>query len=273
MKRFFMLSSMIVVLCGCGTQARLSPDTKIIAHRGGALIGNENTLSCFEKGISAGADMIELDIHLSADGELIVCHDPSIDRTTDGKGMIEKLTLAQIKEAHIKDFQTGEISDERIPTLSEVFDMLGKRCKVLLEIKRNRKDQYPGIEAKTLELINSYGLHDEVVIQSFDDEVIERTHEIDPDMRVEKLIVCRLPFGLCFDGKIKRFSFEKYSYASSINSFGKLTSGRFVRDCHKHGKEVKIWTVNKLSGIVPEVDGIITNRPDIFIEAKRNSPR
>ena len=269
MKMFFMLPALIVLLSGCGTVARLSPDIEIVAHRGGALIGNENTLSCFEKGIDAGVDMIELDVHLSADGELIVCHDPSIDRTTDRKGKIEKLSLSQIKETRVKDFRTGEITQEHIPTLSEVFDMLGKRCKVLLEIKRNREDQYPGIEARALELINSYGLNEEVIIQSFDDAVIEKIHELDPGMRVEKLIVCRLPFGLCFDGKIRRFSFEKYSYASSINSFGKLTSKRFVRDCQKHGKEVRIWTVNKLSGIVPGVNSVITNRPDIFSEAKR----
>ena len=213
--------------------------------------------------------MIELDVHLSADGELIVCHDPSIDRTTDRKGKIEKLSLSQIKEARVKDFRTGEITQEHIPTLSEVFDMLGKRCKVLLEIKRNREDQYPEIEARALELINSYGLHEEVIIQSFDDAVIEKIHELDPGMRVEKLIVCRLPFGLCFDGKIRRVCFVKYNNATSIKSLGQLTSKRFVRDCQKHGKEVRIWTINKLSGIVPGVNSVITNRPDIFSEAKR----
>lgn len=236
----------------------------IVAHRGGALIGNENTLSCFEKGIRTGADMIELDVHLTADGEVVVCHDPDLKRTTDTKGAIEEMTLKQFKAARALDRESGEVTDEALPTLAEVFELVGDRCGILLEIKKFHKGQYEGIERKCLDLIGQYGLHDKVVMQSFDDSVVETVHALDPTMRVEKLIFCRLPFGLCFDGGIRRFSFKKYDYCTGINPMGRLTSKRFIRDAHAAGKEVKIWTINDPKDVKPGVDGIITNRPDLF---------
>ena len=236
----------------------------IVAHRGGASIGNENTLSCFEKGIAAGADMIELDVHLTADGEVVVCHDPDLKRTTDVQGAIEKMTLEEFKRARALDRETGEPTGEALPTLAEVFGKVGDRCGILLEIKKFHKGQYEGIEQKCLDLIGQYGLHDRVVMQSFDDSVVEKIHSLDPTMRVEKLIFCRLPFGLCFDGGIRRFSFKKYDYCTGINPMGKLIGRRFVRDAHAAGKTVRIWTVNDPKKVIEGVNGIITNRPDLF---------
>ena len=235
----------------------------IVAHRGGALIGNENTLSCFEKGIATGADMIELDVHLTRDGEVVVCHDPDLKRTTDTRGAIEEMTLAQFKAARALDRESGAVTDEALPTLAEVFELVDGRCGILLEIKKFHKGQYEGIEQKCLDMIGQYGLHDKVTMQSFDDSVVEKIHALDPTMRVEKLIFCRLPFGLCFDGGLRRFSFKKYDYCSGINPMGMLIGKRFVRDVHAAGKTVKIWTVNNPKDAKPGVDGIITNRPDL----------
>ena len=224
----------------------------IVAHRGGALIGNENTLSCFEKGIQTGADMIELDVHLTRDGEVVVCHDPDLKRTTDTQGPIEEMTLSQFKAARALDRESGQVTDEALPTLAEVFELVDGRCGILLEIKKFHKGQYEGIEQKCLDLIGQYGLHDKVVMQSFDDSVVETVHALDPTMRVE--------------GGIRRFSFKKYDYCSGINPMGRLTSKRFIRDAHAAGKEVKIWTINDPKDVKPGVDGIITNRPDLFCQ-------
>ena len=237
----------------------------IVAHRGGALIGNENTLSCFEKGIQAGADMIELDAHLTRDGEVVVCHDPDLKRTTDTQGAIEEMDLAQFKAARALDRESGDVTGEALPTLAEVFELVDGRCGILLEIKKFHKGQYEGIEQKCLDLIEQYGLHDKVVMQSFDDSVVETIHALDPTMRVEKLIVCRLPFGLCFDSGIHRFSFKKYDYCTGINPMGRLTSRRFIRKAHAAGKTVRVWTVNDPKAAKPAADAIITNRPDLFI--------
>ena len=210
--------------------------------------------------------MIELDVHLTKDGAVVVCHDPDLKRTTDTKGAIEDMTLEQFKAAKALDRETGEDTDEYLPTPDEGFALVDGRCGILLEIKKFRKGQYEGIEKACLDLINAYGIHDKVTMQSFDDSVVEKIHELDPTMRVEKLIFCRLPFGLCFDGGIRRFSFKKYDYCSAINPMGSLIGKKFIRDAHKAGKEVKIWTINKPSKAKEGADGIITNRPDLFVK-------
>ena len=236
----------------------------VVAHRGGALIGNENTLSAFEIGINAGADYIELDVHLTADSVVVVCHDPTLNRTTDRKGRICDLTLEQFKQARALDRETGKPTEEALPTLAEALDLIKGRAKVLIEIKKYSKGNYEGIEEKVLKLVEERGMHDDVICQSFDDEVIERIHSLDPTMKVEKLIFCTLPFGTCFDGGISKFSFEKYSWCSSINVHYKFASDKFIRRCHEAGLQVKVWTVNKPKDLKPEVDAVITNRPDLF---------
>lgn len=252
-------ASMIVTL-----NAQTSENMKVVAHRGGALIGNENTLSAFESGIRAGADLIELDVHLTADSVVVVCHDPTLNRTTDRKGRICDLTLEQFKQARALDRETGKPTDESLPTLAEALDLIKGRAGVLLEIKKFRKGKYEGIEEKVLELIEERGMHEDVICQSFDDEVIEKIHSLDPTVRVEKLIFCTLPFGRCFDGGITAFSFEKYAYCASINVYYKFASDKFIRECHEAGLEVKVWTVNELKDLNPNADAVITNRPDLF---------
>ena len=235
----------------------------VTAHRGGAFLGNENTLSCIEKGIASGADLVEIDIHKTKDGAIVVCHDETLDRTTDTKGRIEEMTLEEIRRARIVD-QEGNPTEEAVPTLEEVLQLIDGRCSLLLEIKLKKDDQYPGIVPDALALVNAAGMHDLTIVQSFNDAVIEEAHALDPTLRVEKLLVCRLPFGLCFDVRLHRFSFDRYGYAASINPCYRLTSKRFIRQAHKAGKEVRLWTVNAPLKRLREADGVITNDPTIW---------
>ena len=250
----------------------IKENLSITAHRGGAKLGNENTLSCIDMGIRAGADVIEIDIHQTKDGKLIVCHDETINRTTNQKGKIEELTFDELRQAKIVS-KSGEVTDECLPTLGEVLALVKGRCLLLVEIKLGHKGQYPGIAQKTLDTINAYNMHDVVMIQSFNDDVLEEIHKIDSSIRLEKLIFCRLPFGLCFDGKFNTFSFEKYSHVASINACASLISKRFVKETHRAGKEVRIWTVDRYSKLFPLVDGIITNNPTLFVEKRSSSNR
>ena len=96
--------------------------TLIIAHRGGAALGTENSLSCIEKGIDTGAHMVEVDLHLTADSRIVVCHDQRVDRTTNGRGNIEQLTLEQLQTLRLLR-PDGSVSDETIPTLEQVLDL------------------------------------------------------------------------------------------------------------------------------------------------------
>lgn len=247
---------------------------EIIGHRGGASIGPENTLACYKKGIEAGADMIEIDIHLTKDNHIVICHDESIDRTTNGKGMIREMTLDEIRQYRSVDAD-GNMTDQQLPTIDEVFDLFldtrasGNPCKLLIEIKRTN-DIYQGIEELLLKKINSCNAKDWVVVQSFNDFALEKLHKLDPSLRLEKLFFFKLPgLPIIMDWfRFTWFSYEKYHYISSFNMNYLWLTKSFLNDIHRHGKEVKIWTLEGTNFPHMDVDGIITNRPDLWSKQK-----
>ena len=238
--------------------------TLIIAHRGGALLGTENSLSCIEKGIETGAHMVEVDLHLTADNRVVVCHDRRVDRTTNGRGKIEDMTLEQIQSLRLLR-PDGSVSDETIPTLEQVLELCHGRCGLLLEIKKGRPDQYQGIEALADSIVKAYGMEKEVVFQSFNDAVLETLHAIDPSLRLEKLLVAKIG-KLIIDNGFSWFSWDKYNYVASFNIHRAFGTRRFIDFMHAHGKEVKIWTLKRPDQLKASVqpDGIITDRPDLF---------
>lgn len=255
--------NLVLIFCAIALQANNNnkDNMNVIAHRGGASLGPENTITCVKRGIDAGADAIEVDVHLTLDGSLVVCHDETIDRTTNGKGRIEELTLSQIKEAEIDC--DGII--ERIPTLEEVLLVVKDKCPLLLEVKKSRDDQYPLIEDKIVALVDSLEMRGQIVLQSFNDSVLNRFHAIAPDIPTEKLLVCRLPFGLAYDIKIHRFSISDYPYVRSFNTYNGLTSQRFINEVHRQGKTVRVWTVDNPNKVKRNVDAVITNCPHLFV--------
>ncbi len=270
-KMTFLISKLTLifaaVLCigACSCQNTMNIPTNhspiIVAHRGGAGLGMENSLSCIEKGIQAGADMVEIDIHLTADNQLVVCHDQTINRTTNGKGKIEKMTLPEIQQYRLLD-EEGQPSDETLPTLGQVLALCKGRCNILLEIKK-RKDQYVGIEALADSLVKQYEMQNQVVFQSFNDDVLFKLHALDPSLRLEKLLFYKAG-NLVFDGTFTSYSAEKYGFVASFNIMNAFASRKFIRKMHEAGKEVKVWTVDKPKRVPESVDGIITNRPDLF---------
>ena len=158
----------------------------VVAHRGGAVLGPENSLGCIERGMAVGARWIEIDVHLSADGEIVVCHDPSVDRTTDGEGYISETDYASLRRLRLLDAD-GNPTGEHLPTLDEVLDLIKGRANLLLEIKQSRHS-LPGIEQACVDCIRRHGATESVTIQSFDDEVLETVHRIAPEIRLEKLL-------------------------------------------------------------------------------------
>lgn len=236
----------------------------VVAHRGGAALGPENTLLAIERGIASGADMVEIDIHQTSDGKVVVCHDESVDRTTNGRGLIRELTFEEIRGLNIVD-KDGNVTDQKIPTLDEVLELIDGRVKLLVEIKRTA-DIYQGIERQLVDAIAAHNASSWVVAQSFNDSVLEKLHAISPGLRLEKLWLFKLR-GVddAVDGWLNDYSYEKYSYVSSFNFYYRSVTDSLVEEIHRQGKEVKIWTVGSPSDTprLP-VDGIITDHPDLW---------
>ncbi|MBR1809943.1 MAG: hypothetical protein IJ776_11260 [Paludibacteraceae bacterium] len=224
----------------------------IIAHRGGADLGIENSLSCIEKGIAAGVDMIEIDVHLTADKQVVVNHDYTLDRTTDMTGKIEDYTFAEVRQCRLKH-KDGTVSEETIPTLAEVLAICKGRCPILLEIK-SRRGCNEGIEALCDSIVKSFGMENEVVFQSFSSKSMEIIHSIDSTLRIELLL-----------GEPSDIAFEVPYYAS-INVHYSMATPEYIEQVHKVGKEIKIWTLNDTTNTYEGVDGIITNCPGLFLK-------
>lgn len=259
-----------------GYTAKLIGKRIVVGHRGGAGIGAENSLECFRRGISTGADMIEIDLHLTSDGVVVVSHDPTVDRMTNGTGKIEDMTYKDISRLRIVN-REGGLTDEHVPTFDETLSLFeaarasGRNVGLLVEIKLPHKNAYKGIERKMLGEIYKHDASSWVTVQSFSDDVIERVHALDANIRIEKLLICKLPLlPLIADGmRIVRFDYKKYSYVSSFNVYCRGLSKSLIQDIHSHGKEVKMWTIDGLDAPIMDVDGIITDRPDVWCSEKR----
>ena len=159
----------------------------IIAHRGDSASRPENTLGAFRQALSVGADLVEMDVQLTRDGHVVVLHDVTVNRTTDGTGSVREMALADVKKldaGYPAKFQ-GVFKGERVPTLTEALEALRGKKKVLVEIKRESvtADEDNGIEAKVLAEIERLRMTKEVAVISFERRSLLRCQKIAPDVR------------------------------------------------------------------------------------------
>ena len=234
----------------------------IYGHRGASAYAPENTLEAFRLSMEMGADGFELDVHLSKDGELVVIHDETLDRTTNGTGLVRDLTLAQLKEL---DASNGKEAyrGAKIPTLEEVFELVRDTHHLVnVEIKTD-ECFYPGIEEKCLELAARMGVEDRVVYSSFNHFTLIKLRQLKPDAKLGML------FG---DIMVKPWEYARqlhvdYLHPMKLNVY---TPG-FTRDAADAGYGVNVWTVNDeetMGHCLAEGAGIITNYPDIAVSLR-----
>ena len=220
-----------------------------IGHRGAKGYEPENTLIAFEKAINLGVDGIELDVHLSSDKELIVIHDETVDRTTNGKGKVNQLSVKELKALKIE-------LTEKIPTLNEVLDLVNKRCFINIELKGI------GTAQPVIQLISHYiseknWNYNNFIISSFDWKMLEETHSLDSKIKIGVLTEESIDKALAFAKKINAFA---------INPDYELLSKENVILMQQNGFEVYPWTVNSENAIQKiksfNVNGIISDFPD-----------
>ena len=161
----------------------------IIAHRGASSRAPENTMASFRKAVELGADAIELDVHRSKDGYLMVCHDERVDRTSNGKGYIKDFTLRELKSLDAGRWIGEEFKGERMPLLEEVLELVLKN-NILLNIElKNGPIFYEGIERDVINLVKNYGLVDETIISSFNHYSLLQVKGIEPRIKTGILYI------------------------------------------------------------------------------------
>jgi glycerophosphoryl diester phosphodiesterase len=235
----------------------------LIAHRGAADSAPENTLAAIRKALEGPAEFIEIDIHQTRDQQLVVMHDATVDRTTNGQGNIASLTLAELRQLDAGSWYDSTFSQEKVPTLAEVLALVKGKKKLLIEIKKG-DDYYAGIENNTLELIHQHQAQHWTVIQSFYDEVLTKVWKSEYAISTHKLLVGKLPWlPVYFDHRLRWGSLDKYYRAAAINVNQYFATRAFIRHVHSKGFKTYVWTVDDPRDINKVIDrgadGVISN--------------
>jgi glycerophosphoryl diester phosphodiesterase len=252
--------------------ARAGGGPLVAAHRGGALLWPENSLLAFRKAVELGAEYLELDVHLSRDGEVVVIHDPTLDRTTTGVGRVRDQTLADLRGLRLRD-RTGAPTDEAVPTLDEVARIAAAgRRQLLLEVKVDAdRARYPGIEEKVLAVLDRHGLAGAAVVMAFERETWRRVRELRPEIRAGALYSAR---SLERQGTTLVTEMEEVRAAgvAFLGLHDLLITPEVVARARRAGVTLGAWTVNEAEAIRRVVElgvGIvISDRPDLARELR-----
>jgi len=219
-------------------------------------------LEAFALAARMGADGVELDVHICRDGELVVTHDESIERVSDGTGWVKDLSLKELKTLHFNRTHPDYV-DARIPTLQEVLELLAPtNLGINVELKNSLID-YPDLERRTVELIARYMPLERIVFSSFNHQSMLRMKEMDPGLYCGLLYEASLVKPWLYGTELRMDALHPH-YSQVI------TPGGFCDEVHHAGMQVNTWTVNEtqdIDRVLQEgADILITNYPDAALQ-------
>jgi glycerophosphoryl diester phosphodiesterase len=232
-----------------------------VAHRGAAGYAPENTIAGFDLAVDMKADYIEIDVQRSIDGELVVIHDTTVDRTTDGTGKVGDLTLQQLHQLDAGSWKEESFAGETIPAFEEILDRYQGKVGILIELKA--PELYPGIEEQVAEALKERNLdqpqNEKIIIQSFNFQSMKKTDQLLP----------KVPVGVLTSNRthttaeaLKEFS----TYAEWFNPSYGIVTEEVVDQVHAQGMQIGSWTVRSQEAadflFDMNVDAIITDYPD-----------
>jgi glycerophosphoryl diester phosphodiesterase len=225
----------------------------VIAHRGVSGEAPENTAAAFRLALETGVDGVELDVHLSSDGVPVVLHDPFLERTTSGRGLVAQQSLAALKRLDAGRWFGERFAGERIPTLDEALDLL-KHVRVIIEIKNNPV-AYPGIPARVAAVVRESG-HPSITVSSFDHPVLLEVRTVAP----------QIPTAVLFSARpVDPVAIARAARASLLHPQWVYVTREMVAGAHAAGLRLETWTLDDpaqmkhILAIGP--DGIMSNHP------------
>jgi glycerophosphoryl diester phosphodiesterase len=268
------IGALLLLAAGVAAAER---STLIAAHRGGAALRPENSLAAFRGALVLGVDALEFDVHLTADGEPVVIHDATLERTTTGLGAVNDATLTQLRALHLKA-RDGTVTTEPVPTLAEVLDLaVPTGAEVLPEIKTGPGGpRYPGIEERVLALLRARRFGGRATIQAFDEATIWRLHELDPAQRTMLLVSPRrLETARTEPPQAVRWASEVG--ASDLGMDYRTIDARVIAAARAAGVRLSAWTVNAEPDLRRlfdlGVDVVMSDRPDLALSLAGRPPR
>lgn len=229
------------------------------AHRGACDVAPENTLAAFDAAVVAGADGIELDVTRCATGEVVILHDDTLDRTTNGSGRVEALSFDALRRLDAGSWFAPQFAGERIPTLDEALELAGQRLLVNIEIKSVRPLASTGIEELVAASVRARGLQERVIISSFNPAILRRMCRLAPELARALLYAPDLPIVLA------RAWLRPWVQPRALHPLFSMVDADYMAWARRKGYRVNVWTVNEESDMAAliglGVDGIITNHP------------
>lgn len=270
----WVITASAIIAVPCLAQA-LSVD--VHAHRGGAALAPENTLAAVRNALALGVDVIELDLHVSRDGVVVIIHDATLDRTTTGRGFVRETALADLQRLDVGGWFHARFAGERVPTLREVLEVVkghgDDRVRLNLETKYDARGPAPpaNFEEMVLEQVRAAGLSGRTIIQSFHYPSIIRVKALDSSMATAAL---RSPLNPPLDPVADVRAARADIYSPGF----RLVTREVVEALHRAGIPVVPWTVNEPADMERLLtvgigalrgDGIITDHPDRLIQVLR----
>jgi glycerophosphoryl diester phosphodiesterase len=224
-----------------------------VAHRGASREAPENTLAAFRRALDAGAAAVECDVQRTRDRGLVVIHDQTVDRTTDGRGPVAALTFAEIRRLDAGRWFDPAFAGERVPSLDEVLDLVRGRALVLLEIK-NGPMFYEGIEAQIAEALGRHGMIDAALVMSFDHPAVRTMRGAAPEVAT----------GIIYNARLVDVAAgARAAGADAACPWWGLVTPGVVADAHDAGLGVFPWTIDEEPAmrrcLAWGVDGVTSN--------------
>jgi len=239
------------------------PQPVIFAHRGASAWAPENTLAAFRLAVEHGAPAIELDVKLTADRQVVVLHDQTVNRTTDGLGDLRKFTLAELRRLDAGSSYSAQYKDERIPTLAEVFEAVGEQIFINIELA-NYSSTMDHLADLVAGLVRKYTMQDRVMFSSFHPLNLVSVRRLFP----------KTPAGLlAFEGpsgRVARGLFGRLITPDIIHPYYQDVNEQFIARQKQFHRRVHVWTVDdpkemlRLASL--GVDGIFTNDPRLALQ-------
>jgi glycerophosphoryl diester phosphodiesterase len=235
----------------------------VVAHRGASGRMPENTFPSFELAVESKADMIELDVHPCKTGELVVMHDETVDRTTDGSGMIVEKPLEEIRKLNAAA-KSSLGRREPVPTFGEVLERFASRIPMAVEVKHG-SSVYPGVEKKVVQMLKEYGAEDKVELMSFDLDCLLNLKREDPTLKT----------GFIFIGNMASFADILKGQVDALHGRWNFVSREQVVRARKGGFPTFLWTVDSPADIRQALklgaDGVVSDYPERVLEALRRA--
>jgi glycerophosphoryl diester phosphodiesterase len=254
-------------------QPKPSPGTPpyVVAHRGLSAKAPENTLASFEQAASfPGIDMIELDVRLTKDEEVIVLHDRTLQRTSTGNGPARNYSLEEIQWLDAGSWFHPMFAKQRIPTLAEVFQQVGKRLWVDVEIKSDWLHREPPglLEEKVVDVVCQCGMDDRVLYSSFDHQLLYNIK------RMKSSAITGVLFDFLHDFSRPPSKLAERVGAKVFKCATRELNRHMLYDAHMHGIAVYVYTLNSVQGaqrmLTYGVDGILSNNADDIVNVVKN---